>query len=85
MTSPKRDMKYVISYQRTQMTEKIPLRAVSDGDVKTLTWFVNQEFVGRASSHEALFYEAKPGNYEVIVIDDHGRSASRQVEVVVAR
>lgn len=85
MTSPKRDMKYVISYHKTQMTEKIPLRAVSDGDVKTLRWFVNHQFVGKSVGNEALFYEAKPGRHEVIVIDDHGRSTSREVEVVVTR
>ena len=83
--SPKKDLSYLISYSKNKISEKIPLRAMTDGDVKELNWFINREFVGKARADETLFYEAVPGHYDVIVVDDRGRTASREVEVKVAR
>ena len=83
--SPKKDLNYLISFSKNKISEKIPLRALSDGDVKELSWFVNREFIGKAHPDETLFYEAVPGHYDVIVVDDRGRTSSREVDVKVAR
>lgn len=85
MVSPKKDLRYVISYSKSKLSERIPLRAITDADVKELTWFADQRLVGKATADETLFFDAQPGVHEIVVVDDQGRSASRKVEVSVSR
>ena len=67
-----------------QVKEKIPLRALADADVKELSWFVNRTFIGRGRAEDTLFFEASPGHYDVIVVDDQGRTATRDIQVSVS-
>ncbi len=83
--SPKKDLSYLISFRKNQLKEKIPLRALTDADVKELSWFFNREFVGKGRAEETVFYDVGPGHYDVIVVDDQGRTASRTLDVTVAR
>jgi penicillin-binding protein 1C len=85
ITSPKHDVQYILSFQKSKLTEKVPLRAISDGDVKSLSWFVNDAFVAKASPRETVFFDALPGSYEIVLVDDHGRSTSRSMNVTVRR
>lgn len=85
ITSPKRELKYVISFGKARVAEKIPLRAIVDGDVRESSWFINQEFIGTVGAQETLYYEAKPGRYQALLVDDHGRSVSRDFEVTLQR
>ncbi len=59
----------------------MPLSAVTDGDVKTLYWFVNQAYLGQTSPQTPYLWHAKPGKYIIRVIDDHGRTNRRTVMV----
>lgn len=80
--SPKHDLKYMISFQGSKNREKIPFKATADADVKKLSWYVNHQFIGKVSPSESIEFDASAGLFEVIVIDDHGRSASRTFEVL---
>lgn len=83
--SPKKDLRYLISLKKDHLTEKIPLLALTDADVKELSWYVNRQFIGKAPNSETLFYEASPGQHAVTVVDDQGRTASTVLEVKVDR
>ena len=85
IVSPKKELSYLVSFSKSQLSERIPLRALSDADVQQLSWFVNREFIGRGKANQTLFFDAVPGHYDVIVVDDRGRTASREVDVKVAR
>jgi penicillin-binding protein 1C len=63
--------------------EPIPLKAVADADTQFLFWFVDSALVGKARPGEAVFWKPGPGTFIVRVVDDQGRSDSREVKVEV--
>jgi penicillin-binding protein 1C len=60
-------------------TPGIPLRAETETGVRKLYWFADKTFLGACDAHEVLCWKPAPGVYQVIALDDHGRSASRSV------
>ena len=80
--SPSAATRYVINHQTARSTQ-IPLTAVTDGDVKTLYWFVNNQFLGSSQRDKALIWQAKAGQYMLRVVDDHGQAAIRQVNILI--
>ena len=60
---------------------QIPLKAVTDPDVKKLHWFVNQTYLGSMKPTETLLWSAKPGRFNIRAVDDSGRASS--VNIVV--
>lgn len=59
----------------------IPLRAQTDADVRELYWFSDRSFIGRCHPGQTLSWKPTPGEYELVVLDDHGRSFSCEVVV----
>ncbi len=59
----------------------IPLRAQTEADVRDLYWFSDRSFIGRCHPSQTLFWKAAPGDYDLIALDDHGRSASCAIRV----
>ena len=59
----------------------IPLRAKADADAHDVYWFAGKTFLGKCNAAEMLFWKSTPGDYELIALDDHGRSASCKVSV----
>src|SRR5215510_3316405 len=53
----------------------IPLQARADADVREIYWFTGRTFIGRAPPQEVISWKASAGRYELIALDDHGRSA----------
>jgi penicillin-binding protein 1C len=85
ITSPKRDVVYsfrVLKGTRAS-DEQIPFEAVADGDASQLHWFVGKEYLGKADPFRSLMWKPKPGKYIVRVVDDLGRSDSREISVRV--
>jgi len=82
ITSPKLESSYVL---RANFAEKtvIPLTAVTDADVNTLYWFMNEMYLGQSHRDQPYLWQAKSGKYIVRVVDDHGRSDARDVNVLV--
>lgn len=63
---------------------EIPLNAIADADVRELYWFANNSFVGRGTPGTTLaWHPPGAGQYNVSVVDDRGRSASRPLTVTV--
>lgn len=88
ITSPRAAMQYVISLGRTNNLKNsggnIPLEATVDADVKTVYWFVDKTYVGNSAGAATLWWAAQPGKFVVRAIDDRGRTAAVNIEVVVA-
>jgi penicillin-binding protein 1C len=59
----------------------IPLQAKADADVREIYWFAGKTFIGRAPPHEVISWKASAGRYELIALDDHGRSGSSAIMV----
>jgi len=59
----------------------IPLQAKADADVHEIYWFADKTFIGKACPQDVLAWKASAGNYELIALDDHGRSSSSAVTV----
>jgi penicillin-binding protein 1C len=81
VTSPLKGGVYTVRAHR-EGEERIALAATVDADVSALYWFVGDAFVGSVKPGEALFWQpSAAGPYTVRVVDDHGRSDSRALQV----
>jgi penicillin-binding protein 1C len=60
---------------------EIPLRAKADADVRDVYWFADKTFIGKSPVADVLTWKSSPGNYQLIALDDHGRSGSCRVSV----
>lgn len=59
----------------------IPLQARADADVREIYWFAGKTFIGKGSPQEVISWKAPAGRYELIALDDHGRSGSSAITV----
>jgi penicillin-binding protein 1C len=63
------------------MDRGISLTAKTEGDVRKLYWFAGHRFLGSCSPREPLVWRPAAGKWNIIALDDHGRSASRTITV----
>ncbi len=82
ITSPLQGIEYNV--RSSGANDAIPLSAVADADALKLYWFVDGKLVGQAADGRPLFWPAAPGRYTVRVVDDQGRSDSRDLLVTLA-
>lgn len=61
----------------------LPLTAETDADVTKLYWFAGRRFLGATSPRQPLIWQSEPGEYQITALDDHGRSASRRLTVLL--
>jgi penicillin-binding protein 1C len=81
ITSPLRGSSYVMRLTQ-QDRQRIALTAVTDADVRTLYWFVDDGFVGSSKPGEAFFWlPPTAGHYSLRAVDDRGRSDERPLDV----
>ncbi|MDH5778135.1 MAG: penicillin-binding protein 1C, partial [Gammaproteobacteria bacterium] len=73
ITSPVDKVTYIYRSAKAD-NQTIAFSAVTDADVQTLYWFINESFLGIADAKVPYYWQSYPGNYKVRVIDDHGRS-----------
>ena len=65
-------------------TQTIPLAATTDGEVRTVHWFVDDAYVGTSSPETAFTWTpARSGEFTVRAVDDRGRADSRALRVAV--
>jgi penicillin-binding protein 1C len=62
-------------------SSEIPLRAKTDADVREVYWFADKTFIGKSQAADILTWKALPGGYQLIALDDHGRSGSCRVDI----
>lgn len=85
ISSPLRATAYALRLSRPDQNQ-IELGASADADVSRLFWFAGNSFLGDVAVGESLHWTpAGTGHYNLRVVDDHGRVAEREVEVVVER
>ncbi|MBL4606450.1 MAG: penicillin-binding protein 1C [Pseudomonadales bacterium] len=84
ITSPQTSIEYVIQSQEqgNNATREIPFSAIVDPNVETLYWFVNATYVGSSKIGNPFIWNASNGQYNVRVVDDFGRGASRKIKVL---
>ena len=80
ITAPQRTVEYYIRLGR-EKDRQIPLKAVTDPDVKKLHWFVGQTYLDTVKPSQTLLWRAKPGRFNIRAVDDSGRASS--VNIVV--
>ncbi|MFC2135900.1 penicillin-binding protein 1C [Bacteroidota bacterium] len=83
IVSPLKDTEYLLS-QFEESFNNLPLKANADADVREVYWFIDEKFIGRADPNETQFWSLEPGNFKISVVDDHGRSDSRSVNISIA-
>jgi penicillin-binding protein 1C len=84
ITSPTVGLSYHVRTDRAD-TERLPLAATTDADVRWLFWFVNDSFVARVPRDEAFLWRPEVGDFDIRAVDDLGRSSFRRLSVRVAQ
>ena len=67
---------------KDQSRNKIMLCAIADADTSELMWFQGDLFIGRSKPGQSIEWTPNPGNYEIIVTDQKGRSDNVYVSIV---
>lgn len=80
ISSPQTDVTYIAHPQMT-----LPFTAVTDADVKTLYWFINNSYVAKTKATTPLLWPLHAGKFIVRVVDDHGLSDARDIVITQAR
>jgi penicillin-binding protein 1C len=81
ITSPLRGSTYALRLKQQGM-ERIAFTATTDADTHALYWFVDDAYIGSNMPGESLFWQPPgAGQYNVRVVDDHGRSDQRPLGV----
>lgn len=61
-------------------SQRVPLAATSSSH-NPLSWFVDGEFIGESAPGERLWWEPKPGEHDIVVMDESGRASKRTLKV----
>ena len=83
ITSPVTEATYQLK-EGSEYGRLIPMSAISDADVTTLYWFLDEQYLGTAEPAKPYFWKAMVGEHIVRVVDDQGRAASRKIRVTDA-
>ena len=78
--SPLSSTEYVFDLQKPSRNVII-LNANADAGTKELFWFSGASFIARTKPGEKFEWRPEPGEYELTVLDDKGRSASRSLSI----
>lgn len=80
ITSPLNYTEYVFDLAKPSRNI-IVLSAIADANAKELFWFYDASFIGRTKPGEKFEWRPNPGEYDITVIDDKGRSSSRKLVI----
>jgi len=85
INTPLRGVTYTLRRQNTEQ-ETIPLEASTAADVETVFWFDGKALIAKSeAAHGAVAWRPSADGVHVVrVIDDHGRTAERDVSVQLA-
>ena len=83
INSPLSNTTYTLRAARVG-SETIPLAATTDGDVRTVHWFVDDAYVGTSRPDVAVSWTpGRSGEFTIRAVDDQGRADSRALRVAV--
>lgn len=80
ITSPQAGLSYIIRAD-SQQNNTIPFTAVNDAGIAHVYWFINEVFIAKTKAGKSFLWHAKPGTFVVRVVDDHGLSDARDINV----
>jgi penicillin-binding protein 1C len=79
ITSPSPDKEYIVD--RTSPPE-LQLNCKVSNEVKTVYWYINEEFYKAAPPNEAVFFKPKLGMMKISCSDDKGRNAEIKIRIL---
>ncbi|CAM4462464.1 MAG: Penicillin-binding protein 1C [Legionellaceae bacterium] len=80
ITSPQEEYIYTID-SNSHKHKKIIFLASADSDIKTIYWFLNEQYLGKTIPEEPFLWKAKPGHFIVRAVDEKGRSDAKNITV----
>ncbi len=83
IVSPKHNLVYSLG-ETANTARALSLRAEAEADVKRIYWFADRTFLGTSERDIPLSWKPNPGSYQVIAMDDQGRSDTCAVTFAVA-
>ncbi|WP_242478957.1 hypothetical protein [Hymenobacter lapidiphilus] len=78
ITSPTLNTEYVLS---TREQQQLLLSCTTDGEVRQVYWYVNDQFLRAAAANERVFFRPPPGPLKISCADDHGRNTDVLVTI----
>ncbi len=78
--TPQANVTYALRVHHDE-SRRIAFKAISDADVHELYWFVNEQLIGKTPRNNTLFWDARPGDFHVRVVDDNGRAVEQPLQV----
>ncbi len=84
ITSPAPALTY-LSRTLQEESDVLPLIATTDADVSSLHWFADDQYLGKVAGDQPLYWQPQPGTYQLLVVDDLGRSHSNQLTVLASQ
>lgn len=83
ITSPLTSVSYTLRLSRPE--ETIALQATAGGDARLLYWFSDKDYLGNVASNSGgkAWRPATSGWHSLTVVDDKGRSATRDIQVEI--
>ncbi len=83
ISSPVRGARYALRVNRPDHNQ-LALEAAADADVARLYWFADGSFLGDSPAGTPFNWTpARAGNYQLRVVDDHGRVATRELTIIL--
>src|SRR5205085_2764549 len=80
ISSPKHNLVYSLG-EITSCERALSLRAETEPDVAKVYWFADRTFLGVSNRNAPLLWQPKLGRYQIVALDDHGRSDSCPVTI----
>ncbi len=80
ITAPQEGVIYNVRFG-SDKPQTLTFTAITDGDARNLLWFVDEQYLGKVKTGEALVWNARPGNFTIRVTDDLGRTSSAEITV----
>ncbi|NVO84647.1 penicillin-binding protein 1C [Hymenobacter terrestris] len=78
ITSPTPNTEYVLNAREQP---QLLLSCTTDGEVRQVYWYVNDQFLRAAAANERVFFRPTPGPLKISCADDHGRNTDVLVTV----
>jgi len=80
IVSPLKGTQYMLQPGSKNFTN-LPLLANVDADVKEVYWFIDEKYIGKINPDKVQYWALSPGKFLLGVVDDHGRSDTRIIDV----
>ncbi len=80
IVSPLKGTQYMLQPGKKTFTQ-LPLLANVDADVQEVYWFIDEKYIGKINSDKIQYWSLSPGKFLLGVVDDHGRSDTRIINV----